>query len=488
MDQGIPLYSSEAVRQLDATAIRAGTPGLQLMQRAGAAAFTALRRHWPQARRVLVLCGAGNNGGDGYVVARLAREAGLDVCVLALEGRAPASDDAQAARAAWAATAEVGSWHAGDPLPAAEVIVDALFGVGLSRALEGHAAALVERVNTSGVPVLALDLPSGIDADRGSVPGTAIRAALTMSFVGRKIGLYTGAGRAHAGTREFDDLGIVDAGAALPPTAHVLDLQRCTGWLPRRADDDHKGRFGHVLVVGGERGMGGAVRLCGEAAARCGAGLVSVLTRPEHAVALLAARPELMVLGLDEGPWPAACERASVLAIGPGLGREAWGRAQLERGLARGLPCVLDADALWHLGPDDRLPTQCVLTPHPGEAARLLGLDTAGVQADRPQSARALAARFGCRVVLKGNGSLVAEPSGALWVVDAGNPGMASGGMGDVLTGVVAALLAQGLSAAQAAALGALVHAMAGDLAAADAPRGLLASDLFPSLRRLLNR
>lgn len=489
MTYGAPLYSSDAVRRLDAAAIAAGTPASALMRRAAAAAFAVLRQQWPAARRLLVACGWGNNGGDGYLVACLARRAGLEVHVLALDGRRPASAAAQAARAEWEALGAVVDWQVGDPLPEAEVIVDGLFGVGLTRPLAGSAAALVEAINAHPAPTLALDLPSGIDADRGAAPGAAVRAAVTVSFVGRKLGLYTGAGRAHAGLRRFDAIGVEGAAEAAEAAAWLLDPRERHDLLPRRDDDAHKGRFGHVLVVGGDHGMGGAVRLCGEAALRSGAGLVTVLTRSAHRAPLLAARPELMVQCTDEGEWPAASERASVLAIGPGLGRGEWGAALLGHALRSGRPCVLDADALWHLR--DRaaptLPASAVLTPHPGEAATLLGCDSAAVQADRPAAARELARRHAAWVVLKGNGSLVAAPDGALWVVDAGNPGMASGGMGDVLTGVIAALLAQGLRAGDAARLGALVHAMAGDLAAAEAPRGLLASDLFAALRRLLN-
>lgn len=466
----------------------AGTPGLVLMRRAGSVAFAALRQRWPAASQLLVLCGAGNNGGDGYVVATLARQAGMQVTVLALDGRLPSSEESRAVRAECEALGPVGAWRTGDPLPMADVVVDALFGVGLSRALDGSAAALVEALRARAAPVLALDVPSGIDANTGHAPGPAISAALTVSFVGRKLGLYTGAGRAHAGERVFDALGVVADDARVQPAAHLLRPADCQGWLAARRDDDHKGRFGHVLVVGGDHGMGGAVRLCAESAARCGAGLVSVLTRPAHLAALLAGRPELMVLGVEGQVWPEAAQRASVLAVGPGLGRGAWGRAHMLQALAQRLPCVLDADALWHLDSAADLPEAVVLTPHPGEAARLLGTATAEVQADRPQAARELARRYRANVVLKGNGSLVATVDGGLWVIDAGNPGMASGGMGDVLTGVVASLLAQGLSADRAARLGALVHALAGDLAAADQPRGLLASDLFPALRRVLNR
>ena len=475
---------------MDAAAIAAGTPALTLMQRAGAAAYAALRRHFPEARRILVLCGWGNNGGDGYVVATLARRDGLQVTLLALDGREPGSEAALAARSEWLALGEVGAWRPGDQLPAADLVVDALFGVGLSRPLAGSAAALVEQVNALQSPVLALDVPSGIDADRGSAPGPAIRADLCISFVGRKIGLYTGAGRAHAGHRLFDDLGLgADAAAAagVEPAAWLIGGEFAGSLLAPRRDDDHKGRFGHVLAVGGDHGMGGAVRLCAEAAARCGAGLVSVLTRSGHVGPLLAARPELMVLGVDQAEWPEAAGRATVLALGPGLGRGQWGAAMLDQALSQALPSVLDADALWHLDPATQLPAQAVLTPHPGEAGRLLGCDSAAVQADRPAAVRALVERTGASVVLKGNGSLVLAPGQRLRVIDAGNPGMASGGMGDVLTGVIAALLAQGMDGFHAAVAGALLHAAAGDLAAAGQPRGLLASDLFPTLRRLVN-
>lgn len=487
MTEGSPLYSSAGVRRLDAQAIRSGTPGLVLMRRAGRAAFDALRQRWPSSQRLLVLCGWGNNGGDGYVLASLARRAGMTVELRALDGRAPTTDDARAACAEWEQGGTVGSWHAGDPLPPADVVVDALFGVGLSRALAGSAAALAEALAGHRAPLLALDVPSGIDADTGHAPGPALHAAMTVSFVGRKLGLYTGAGRAHAGERRFDSLGVApDDGVALP-SARLLDPESCRSWLPARRDDDHKGRFGHVLVVGGDHGMGGAARLCAEAAARSGAGLVSVLTRPVHLAALLAGRPELMVIGVEGTVWPQATQRASVLAVGPGLGRGAWGRAHFDSALAQRLPCVLDADALWHLDSAADLPGSVVLTPHPGEAARLLGCATAEVQADRPRAARELARRYRAHVVLKGNGSLVAAPDGLLQVVDAGNPGMASGGMGDVLTGVVAALLAQGLEPGRAAALGALAHARAGDLAAGAQPRGVLAGDLLLALRQILN-
>ncbi|MDI3261364.1 MAG: NAD(P)H-hydrate dehydratase [Fulvimonas sp.] len=483
----LDLYTVEQARMLDRRASEAfGMPGYTLMRRAASAAFAALLGRWPQARRLLVCCGPGNNGGDGYQLAALACDRGLEVTLIELA--APASGDAGRARAA---CVEAGltpvRWQLGMSLPEVEVIVDALFGTGLKRALEGEAAALVQALAAHGAPVLALDVPSGVNADTGEVPGPAVRAALTVTFIVAKRGLYTGAAPAHTGPVWLDDLALPAAlREALAPDARLL----ASAGLPPRARDAHKGDNGHVLAVGGEHGTAGAIRLCGEAALRCGAGLVSVATRGAHLSALNAARPELMahaVEGLSElGPLLA---RATTLAVGPGLGQGAWGHALWLTALDSGKPLVLDADGLNLLARAPRRFTQpAVLTPHPGEAARLLGGDVAEVQADRFAAARALAARYQAVVVLKGAGSLIAAPDGRLAVCPWGNPGMASGGMGDLLTGVIAALLAQHLTPWQAACLGVGLHARAGDLAAAEAgERGLIASDLLLPLRRLLN-
>jgi ADP-dependent NAD(P)H-hydrate dehydratase / NAD(P)H-hydrate epimerase len=260
--------------------------------------------------------------------------------------------------------------------------------------------------------------------------------------------------------------------------------------LPMRSRDAHKGCHGHVLAIGGDHGTAGAIRLCGEAALRSGAGLVSVATQPEHLFALNAARPELMAHAVaDPSALAPLLARASVLAVGPGLGRGSWGRALWQAALDSRLPRVLDADGLNLLAAAPRCfdGLAAVLTPHPGEAARLLDCDVAAVESDRFAAARALAKRYGGVLVLKGAGSLIADPDGGLAVCPWGNPGMASGGTGDLLTGIIAALLAQGCTAWQAACLGVGLHARAGDLAARDGERGLLASDLLIPLRHLLN-
>jgi NAD(P)H-hydrate epimerase len=336
--------------------------------------------------------------------------------------------------------------------------------------------------------VLALDVPSGLDADRGTCPGAVIQATVTVCFIAAKRGLYTGTAPDVVGQLEVDALQLpAELWETQPSHARLLVPEA----LPARARSAHKGDSGHLLVIGGDHGMAGAIRLCGEAALRAGAGLVSVATHADHVSALNAGRPELMAHGVD-GPQALASllERADVLAVGPGLGKSAWSHALWLTALDAGLPLVLDADGLNLLAREPRrFDRAVVLTPHPGEAARLLGSDIATLQSDRYASARALAERFGAVVVLKGAGSLVAHPDGRVAVCPWGNPGMATAGMGDVLTGVVGALLAQGATAWEAACLGVGLHARAGDAAVADeGERGLIASDLLRPLRRLANR
>jgi len=487
---GTRLYTSEQVRALDRAAIGTfGIAGYVLMQRAAAAAWRALRARWPQARRVTVLCGPGNNGGDGYLLATIAREAGLDARVVALAPPAEGGDAARA-RAEW--LAHRGRIDGpGDALSEADVYVDALVGTGLSRPIEGTARALIGQMSPHANRVLALDVPSGIDADSGNVLGTAVRAALTISFVAHKRGLFTGAALDHCGELMLDTLSLPEElFRKFPSDIRLLDMRRMAGWLPARARHAHKGNFGHVLAIGGEAGMGGAIRLAGEAALRVGAGLVSVATRAEHVAALNAGRPELMAHAIkDASELNALLQRASVVGLGPGLGQGIWSRALWQAAIAAGKPTVLDADALNLLARKAiALPEGSVLTPHPGEAARLLGSDTAAIERDRYAAVREVARRHRAVVVLKGAGSLIAHPDGEVAVCPWGNPGMASGGMGDVLTGVVAGLLAQGLPAWRAARLGVGLHAQAGDAAAAHGGEaGLLAGDLFPHLRNLRN-
>lgn len=483
------LYSAAQVRELDRLAIDAhGIAGYLLMQRAAQASWNALVERWPDARRLTVLCGSGNNGGDGYELARLARRAGWTVHLLAVDG-VPVQGDAARAHEAWRADGgEVAAFSA--PLPDSDVVADAIFGTGLSRAPQGIAADAITSINAAranGAKVLALDLPSGLEASRGAAFEPVVEADLTVSFIGRKLGVYTGVGPALAGERCFDRLGVPDeVYAQAMPLAKLQRVEDLDALLPRRRRDAHKGHHGHVLIVGGNHGMMGAALLSARAALRSGAGLVSVATRPAHAAAMTAVQPELMCHGVDAiTELRALIMRADVVAIGPGLGQDDWARLSWSAVIDSGKPLVADADALNLLAIEpDALPN-AVLTPHPGEAARLLGVSTAEIQHDRLAALHALEARYGAAIVLKGAGSLSSgDPP---QVCPFGNPGMAVGGSGDVLTGIIAAMRAQGLGRDAAAQAGVLIHALAGDRAARTGERGLLPSDLLDSLRAVVN-
>ena len=489
MTQSRELFDIAAARRIDAQAIALlDGDGYTLMQRAGQAAWQCVLQHWPQARRIVVACGPGNNGGDGYVLARLARQSGREVCVLHLPGQAPRTPSAQRACTDYLAIGGRVELDAAC-LQGADLIVDGLFGIGLSRAPDAAAAGLIAAINTARLPVLALDVPSGVDADSGAVPGAAIRADCVLQFIVAHRGLHTGQALEYAGRHLLAALEVPQAAFdGVHAAALRWDESRLPALLPPRRLNTHKGESGHVLCVGGNHGSGGAVLLCAEAALRSGAGLASVATRPLHVAALLARCPEAMVHAAAEDFDPAPLlQRASVVALGPGLGQDGWAQRLWVAALDCGKPLVVDADALNLLAAAPRPLPQAVLTPHPGEAARLLGCDTASIQRDRFAAAQALAERFAAVVVLKGAGTLVAAPGQLPRVIAAGNPGMAVGGMGDLLTGVVAALLAQGLAAADAASAGALLHGLAGDAAAVQGQRGLLPRDLLPHLRRLAN-
>lgn len=482
------LFTAEQVRELDRRAIvERGIPGYELMTRAGHATLDALRALWPASRSITVLCGPGNNGGDGYVVARIARAQGLRARVVSpIEPTQLRGDAARAHADFVAAGGRVEPWTR-EALET-DVIVDALYGTGLTRAPTGLAAEMLAAANASGRPIVAVDLPSGLHADTGAVPDIAARAALTVSFIGRKIGCFVGEGPEYVGRLVLEDLAVpTDLPAGLAPVARLIDEQDVVAALPRRRRSAHKGEYGHVLVVGGGPGMPGAARLAGEAALRAGAGLVTVAVHPDN-TGVVAARPELMcVAARGDADVAGALERATVLAVGPGLGRSDWARALLEAALASGRPAVVDADALNLIAEAPRRYERWVLTPHPGEAARLLGVPTADVQRDRLAAVRELQSRYGGTVVLKGAGSLVRSPRESTWLCDRGNPGMATGGMGDVLTGAIAGIVAQCGDLALAARAGVFVHAQAGDLAAGRGERGLLAGDLLDHLHACVN-
>ncbi|HCJ30133.1 MAG TPA: bifunctional ADP-dependent NAD(P)H-hydrate dehydratase/NAD(P)H-hydrate epimerase [Pseudomonas sp.] len=481
-----PLYTAAQVRELDARLIAAGTSGFELMQRAAHAAWRALRRRWPDADEITVLTGRGNNAGDGYLIAALAQRAGRRVRVFAVGDPGQLQGDAaQAFNEAQAVGVGVMPWTSESELRG--VLVDGLLGTGITGEVREPYASAIRAMNKSSRPILAIDLPSGLCADTGRLLGETVRAELTVTFIGLKLGLLTGQGPDRIGALVFDNLQ-ADAAvvARIEPSALRLSEANLPALMPR-SQAAHKGSFGQVLVIGGDLGTGGAALLTAEAALRCGAGMVTLATRPEHVTASLVRRPEIMCSGVESTyALTTLTQRADVLVIGPGLGQAPWGRSLLSLAPQCRVPQVWDADALNLLAAGAvELPRDCLLTPHPGEAARLLGISVAEVQADRPAAVRALAARFDCAVLLKGAGTLIADRDGQLALCDRGHPAMASAGLGDVLAGVAGALLAQGLAPFDAACLSVWLHAAAGERLGLHG-RGLAAADLIPTIRQLL--
>lgn len=495
------LYGADGTREVDALAASdLGLDGETLMERAGAAALDRIVERWPETERLVVLAGGGNNAGDGYVLARHARERAIDVGILQLipsPKDGPAGINHQRLEGLGVTRLEPGALAGA--LRAGTVIVDAVFGTGLTRPVEGTVAETFAVCRAAAAPRVALDIPSGVCADTGAELGTAFAADLTVTFIAHKLGLWTGVGPGYAGSVVLEDLGVsrrvADEVEALADAGRLAECPALGRALGPRRRDAHKGDFGHVLVVGGYEGLPGAALLAGEAAARSGAGLVTVATWPGHAPALVTRCPTLMLRPTATADDLAeVAVRASVIALGPGLGRAPWSEHLFAEAMARSLPMVVDADGLNLLAAGDRRRNDWILTPHPGEAARLLETDTAAVQADRIEAARSIVRIYGGVCVLKGAGTVVVGAGSAdtrPFVCTGGNPGMGSGGMGDVLTGILVGLLAQrealGLSLGQCARLGVLVHAEVGDRAARAGERGLLAHDLLAELRAVVN-
>jgi NAD(P)H-hydrate epimerase len=431
-----PLYTAAEMR-----AAEQGHDVEAMMERAGRAVADAILRRYPDARRIGAVCGQGANGGDGRIALRLLAEAGRETS---------------------------------EELDGADVVIDALFGTGFHGEPREDAARALERINGAGVPVVAVDLPSGVDASSGEIAGASVEADVTVTMHGPKVGLIVAPGRFHAGEVEVADIGLQQT-----KTEHRLVTEAILDLVPRKRDRDTKYGAGSVLVVGGSPGMSGAVCLTAQAAFRADAGYVAVATHPQSLPVVEARVLEAVKAPLDEVDRLA--RRAGAVAVGPGLGRGEEERALVRRLLRElPLPVVVDADALFELEPDD-WPAPRVLTPHSGELARLL--DREDVDAHRLDAVCAAADRFGCVVLLKGVDTLVAAPDEGVLVCAAGTPALATAGSGDVLTGVVAAFLAKGVEARLAAAAAAHAHGRAAELGP---ERGLIASDLVEALPDVL--
>lgn len=485
------LFNVAQIKTIENTAIQAqAVPSIELMIRAGNAVFQQFLVRWPHAIQVTIFCGVGNNAGDGYIAATLAHQTGLEVTVISVGAPEHLKGDALTAYQTYRDAEGRVDVFAPEQAIVADVIIDALFGTGLNKPVTGVMAHAVDAINMSDLPVIAIDIPSGLNANTGVVMGCAVAADCTVTFIGLKQGQFTGQAADYCGEIIYDALGVSDAVLqSVTPTTYRVTRNR----LPARYRCSHKGNYGHVLVIGGDHGYCGAARLAGEAALRVGAGLVSIATRHEHAGLLNIGRPELMCHGVENADeLTRLMNKADVIVVGPGLGRSAWAKElfiavmNASHAINARLPLVIDADALHFLAQARLKYPEWILTPHPGEAAQLLHLSTADIALDRFDAASAIQARYDGIAVLKGSGTLIASERDVA-VSNTGNPGMASGGMGDVLGGVIAGLVAQGLSLKDAAQQGVYLHGLAGDKAAeSTGERGLLASDMMLYLSQLV--
>jgi NAD(P)H-hydrate epimerase len=502
-----PLPDAETMRGVDRWAIeQRSVPGIELMERAGAGVVRAVERLAPGLGRVAVVCGKGNNGGDGLVVARLLREAGRAVTVLCTSPPEDYTGDAATnmERLPGEAPLRISSSSSSVclPLEDVELIVDALLGTGFQGEPHGEVASAIEAIGASGLPVLSVDVPSGVDASSGVVAGTAVKAQMTVTFHAAKPGLHIRPGRTYAGQVECVDIGI-PRGAPMEASVGLIG-DDVLALIPPRDEESTKFSSGHVVLAGGSRGLGGAPTMSARAAMRAGAGYVTVCV-PASLQPIVAASGavELMTRAMPEADGALvedavvealeACQRGGrlALALGPGLGRTAGASAFARELAARAsLPLVLDADGLnAHAGDIVALRSRqapTVLTPHAGELGRLLDLDSAAIEAERLRHAREAAKLSGAVVLLKGPDTLVAAPDGRVAVSPGASPALATAGTGDVLTGTIAALLAKGLDAFAAAAAGVRLCARAAQLAVErhGAAEGVIASDVIEALAR----
>jgi len=488
------LFTAETVRNLDSLAIeKQGIPSIVLMKRAGRAVLSELLDAFGAPSLLNVFCGSGSNGGDGYIVAALAAQKNIVVRCYEMEGNLGA-DAAQAKLFAQQANVSFYSIGTNTELDQG-VVVDSLLGIGLTGELRQPYIDAIELINGSGLPVVAVDIPSGLNSDTGAALGAVVQADITVTFIGAKQGLFSGRGIAVCGEVIYDSLDIdEDLFTQVDASAELMDLFDLLEEIPATSEDTYKTQRGHSMVVGGDHGFGGAAIMAAEACLKVGAGMVSVATRPEHVAAVLARQPEVMACGVTSGQQlEPLLDRPSVLVVGPGLGISSWSEQLMQKAVAADLPMVIDADGLNILAqgrvvtkPDG---SRWVLTPHVGEAARLLGVTVAEIQADRFAAVTQLQEKYHAVVLLKGPGTLISSGQGEpIKVCPYGNPAMATAGMGDILSGVIAGLIAQGLSPQKATELGCCLHSSAADMAAAEnGSRGLVASDLLPYMRKLLN-
>lgn len=519
------LYTADQIRELDNIAITVdGIPGLVLMRRAAEASAQKILEHWPDVSVVIVFCGSGNNAGDGYILAGLLSQRGVQVNVVAVGSTEKLGTDAteafnfcQQSGVVWMTLDEIEEKHLTDEVsPSADsvmdstIVVDALLGIGITGEPRPDYVRAIHWINRMKFPVVALDIPTGLSADSGSFKGSCIKADMTISFVGWKRGTMTADGCEVVGELVLDTLGIANETLVkVKSKVRRLNLTDLLTRIPKRNRNAHKGTFGHLLVVGGDTSMPGAPTMAAEAALRSGSGLVTIATREGHRSAIISRLPEVMVKAVEKrDDLLQILEQVDAVVVGPGLGKGSWSRSLLEAVLGCDKPVVVDADGLNLLAEFENVEPRenWILTPHPGEAARLLQtdrpeLDAAAIQSDRFAAIEALHQKFGGTILLKGAGTLIVsadalsldsgkkEKNKEIRLCPYGNPGMATAGMGDVLSGVVGGLLAQKHQPGFASELGACLHSRAADICVDEhGEGGLMATDLIPVIRRLMNK
>tara|TARA_R110002110_G_scaffold400317_1_gene616605 strand:+ start:20036 stop:21583 length:1548 start_codon:yes stop_codon:yes gene_type:complete len=488
-----PLYTSDSVKQIDNLAIhKYNTPGYDLMCLAGQAVLQFVLKKWPDVKTIAIVCGSGNNGGDGYVIARLLKKQGISVKVYAIANKQPSTKTAQQARNDFEASAgivsDINTFHTG--IETVDLIVDAMLGTGIQAPLHESVLSVITKINQINIPVCAVDIPTGIDGNTGAVLGSAVKADATVSFIGLKIGLLIGAALDYVGELALDTLNVpAKAYQEVKSIAQLISYPDVLQILPQIQYTQHKGQNGRVMIMGG--GLAhhcGAVCLSGEAALRAGAGLVSTCVAPESIALMARGTAELMCYAPeDPNSLSSVITQADALVVGPGLGQTAWSRQCLEMALKREIPMVVDADALNLLAKAPEKRKNWILTPHPGEAARLLNQSIAHCESNRVQTVQALQNKYGGTIVLKGASTIILDAEGVMFVVEGKVPALATGGTGDILAGLIGGLLGQGLTTSHAAQLGVSVHREAGWLEQTFGPRGMLASDLLLHIRSLLN-
>jgi hydroxyethylthiazole kinase-like uncharacterized protein yjeF len=497
------IVSSEQVRMIEPKAAQiAGCTMFKLMQRAGEAAFNVLKQEWPKVQNIIVVAGNGNNAGDGYVLAKLAKQQGINVVVICEQPKRELIGDAKQAQLEWQKLGAETLQFSELDFTQFDVLVDALLGTGVTGEVKPAFQTVIQQINQTDIPVLSIDLPSGMQANTGQALPICIKADVTVTFVATKPGLVSGIGKAFCGKLTFADLEIgAEFFSITHSDAHLADWPMLRP-LQARPVHDNKGSFGKLLCIGGNQGMAGAIQLSAESALRCGVGLVKVYCHESSSIGISAGRPEIM---LTHRELEVALDWCSCIVVGPGLGQNDWAHQQFSH-LFEYLkhhpkPLVIDADGLNLLAAmaddSDILNTLAglsatVLTPHPGEASRLLNCNIAKIENDRYLACQNIAQKYQSTCLLKGAGTIIqmdgAHQEPQCFVCKGGNPGMATAGMGDLLTGVIGAFLAQGFSSQKAAVYGVCAHAEAGDRVAIQyGQRGMIASDLLQPLRAIVN-